>query len=353
MRILIIMKATTAESLPAPHIDTIAFARTRETYDHANGEGAFEALSLASKLEACKVGADMASDLGLEDVGVASTERPSLIWSLAPGLHVDVPAEEYHRRVLGLVNKGSLDQIHKSGATYKAWVDGLIRSEESPALAFGSALHCAVLEPYVFASTYAIVPDFGDGRTKEAKAKRAAWEEEHKDHIALSAEDAATIVKMTAALRAHPKAARLLEPGKGIREATIRWDDEETGLACKGRLDIVRRDIRTVVDLKSTVDASPEAFSRSCGKYRYEVQQEHYSAGMAAIGEPVDAFVFIAVEKTPPYLVGVYVLGPESEAAGRRKYRADMSRMKECLDAGVFPGLSDDVEEIELPRWAL
>lgn len=60
-----------------------------------------------------------------------------------------------------------------------------------------------------------------------------------------------------------------------------------------------------------------------------------------------------ASKKIPPYLVGVYTLGPESVAAGARKMRANMQAMRECLDFGKFPGLSDDVEEIEMPRSAL
>lgn len=367
------------ESAQHTHIDTVAFAATRMAYDAEHGEGAFELLALSDKLAACKRAAGLAPEL-VEDIASASTERPSLVWRLPDGLHENIPADEYHVRELGLVNKGALDQVDHAPSVYEAWVKGLRESEDTPALRFGAALHCALLEPYVFATTYAIRPEYpepprplgDDGKpldfrlkaNAEAKAayaaelaayeaKVAAWEAEHAKHIVLDKEDAARIVRMVAALRAHPKASKLLQEGKGVREAVLRWTDEETGLACKGRVDLYREDLRALIDLKSTQDARESAFAASCARYRYDVQQAFYTDGMRAIGKPVDVFAFVVVEKEYPHLVGVYTLGPESDAAGRRKMRANLETLRECLDAGEFPGLPVEVTEIEMPRWAL
>ena len=83
------------------------------------------------------------------------------------GVFYDIPAEEYHQRELGVASKSTLDLVHHSPAHYYAWLQGLDK-EPTPALEFGAAFHCASLEPERFARDYAIVPNFGDCRFKEA-----------------------------------------------------------------------------------------------------------------------------------------------------------------------------------------
>lgn len=54
------------------------------------------------------------------------------------------------------VRRSALFNMAKSPAHYKWSVDN--PAKETPALAFGRALHCCVLEPAVFESTYAVAP---------------------------------------------------------------------------------------------------------------------------------------------------------------------------------------------------
>jgi hypothetical protein len=82
--------------------------------------------------------------------------------SMTDGLAYGVDAGEYHQKALGVVSKSALDRIHKSPAHYRAWLEGGER--DTPAMSFGRAFHCYVLEPEVFAATYAVVPDLEQGQ---------------------------------------------------------------------------------------------------------------------------------------------------------------------------------------------
>src|SRR5688572_3818470 len=124
------------------------------------------------------------------------------------GVHANIPEERYHERRLGVVSKGALDLVHRSPAHYRAWIDGQLE-KASPALAFGRAFHCAMLEPEKFAQAYAVEPDFGDCRTKANKAARDDWRQCHSAAELLSPDDHATIAGMVASVRAHPLAGRM------------------------------------------------------------------------------------------------------------------------------------------------
>jgi exodeoxyribonuclease VIII len=270
------------------------------------------------------------------------------IASCPPGIHANIPAEIYHRRELGVVNKGALDQLARTPAHYRAWIDGA-EQEETPALVFGRALHALVLEPSLFAHEWALRPDFGDLRTKVGKESRDAWQAEHEGVTVLPADDWTRLHAMRDAVMAHPVAGKLFDGG--MSEATAVWIDRRTGLLCKARFDQWRDDLLLIGDLKSTEDASPGAFSRSIARYRYHVQDAHYSAGAAALGFPA-RFVFVAVEKTAPFAVGVHMLDVESASRGEELRAREMDLLNECLRTDTWPGYPDQVNTIALPNWA-
>ena len=109
-----------------------------------------------------------------------------------------------------------------------------------------------------------------------------------------------------------------------------------------------------MVDLKTTEDASPAGFSKSCAKYRYHVQAASYSEGYRQItGEYVKAFVFVAQEKTPPYAVATYTLSAESLLEGEIQYNKNLATYTECMLKEKWPAYSDDIEELSLPGWAM
>lgn len=280
------------------------------------------------------------------------------ILSLPDGIHPDVHNAVYHAKQLGLVSKGALDLVHKSPAHYKAWIDGELEDEDTPALMFGRAFHCAILEPDRFGAEYAFEPQFGDCRFKAAKAARDAWREENAGRVPLAHEDGVRIQQMAKKLRAHPLASRILR--EGDNEQALLWTDEETGLRCRARPDKIIQRLEMIADLKSCADASPAAFQRDVAKYRYHVQNAHYRAGCQALGIEIRHFVFVCCEKDPPYNVKCYTVRPASVEYGYESIRRDMRTMATCMKLNDWPGYvewendcyTDSIVEVELPAWS-
>jgi hypothetical protein len=245
-------------------------------------------------------------------------------------------AEEYH--AADAVSNSLLTKVDKSPAHALAYLQG--ESETTPAMAFGTAFHSCALEPEKFDEQYAVLD--GDQRTKEVKARKEQLIGEGKR--ILTAADYNSITGMVASIRQHPLAYLLHD---GMPELSMFWTDPQTGLRCKCRPDWWRSD-GILVDLKTTEDASPSGFARSVATYKYHMQAAHYCAGTRA-----DRFIFVAVEKKPPYAVGVYELDLLSLDEGERKRRAAMEYWASCKTAGVFPAYQDEIVTIGLPSWAI
>jgi exodeoxyribonuclease VIII len=212
--------------------------------------------------------------------------------------------------------------------------------EPTTAMRLGSLVHCAVLEPEELAGRYGVCGPRNTKAGKEQAERMAAAGIE-----AVTQSDMALALSMALSVRLHPAAAALLAQGKA--EQSFWWDDAATGLRCKCRPDWYAG--TTVVDLKTTTDASPAGFARSVATFRYHVQASHYLAGLHG----AERFVFIAVEKTAPYVVAVYELDAAAMAAGDELRQRDMRVIADCQAISEWPGYGNTIQSLSLPSWAL
>jgi|688.fasta_scaffold39193_2 exodeoxyribonuclease VIII len=252
------------------------------------------------------------------------------------------------------VSKSHLDLVARSPLHY--WARYLDPKREVPeptaAMRIGTALHTLVLEQDQFESRYVTAPQV-DRRTKSGKEAWAEFEAEAGGRELIAADDRAQISRMAEAVWSHPAAAALLH-WQGKAETTHMWMDQATGLACKCRPDWLTNDGNLIVDLKTTEDASPEGFRKSIGAYRYHVQASWYLDGIEhATGHRPDQFLFICVEKRPPYCVAVYAASPVMVTIGAETAARDLDVLATCKAGNVWPGYSDQVEPISLPPWML
>lgn len=179
----------------------------------------------------------------------------------------------------------------------------------------------------------------------------AEWTENNPGRIVLSPEVWDQLHAMRDAVHNHPAAHALLTSVPGEAEKSVYWIDPTTGVLCRCRPDWWRDDW-IIPDLKTTDDASPEGFAKSIANWRYDVQAAFYMDGIEqATGKRPKSFVFIAVEKKPPYGVGVYVLDSDSLELGRAQYQHDLRIYAECLRTGEWPGYGDKIQTISLPAW--
>ena len=269
-----------------------------------------------------------------------TSEAPKAIMTLS------LTNAEYHARPE--VSKSGLDLVHRSPLHFWNRYLNSDRVIEPPteAMLLGSALHTRVLEPHLFDDEYAVAPHC-DRRTKEGKMIWADFEEGAQGKTLLKAEDALRITGMAEAVRSH-KAARFLLTMPGKAEQSYFWTDDETGEKCKCRPDWHSADGKIIVDVKTTEDASPGKFLRSSVLgWRYHVQQAFYMQGLPE----AEVFLFVCVEKKPPFATVVYSLPPQLAERGLEEARADLRQVAECRAANHWPSYSDEIKELPLPRW--
>lgn len=256
------------------------------------------------------------------------------------------------------IGKSGLDLIAKSPAHYYAkYLDpNRVWEEQTTALLFGSAAHSAVFEPNEFAKQYVIAPKL-NLRTNAGKAALEEFYQMHKGKKVITTEMYDSVMFMKDAVYENPTAAVLLQ--SGIAEQRIDWvkeiiteDGEFREVACKAKPDWQSSN-DFIVDLKTTEDASPKGFAKSVWNYRYHVQAPFYwDAFEFKNGRPPRGFIFIAVEKTPPYAVALYYAPHPLMDRGRSTYERDLRTYAKCKETGLWPAYGSDLMELQLPPWA-
>ena len=257
----------------------------------------------------------------------------------------DISIEDYHSSEG--ISKSGLSLIKRSPYHYysKYLAPDREVKEPTPALAFGNALHTMILEPDTFGDRYYVMPK-ADGRTKEGKAIKIKAYEEAENKIIITQEDMALLWKMTNAANRNPEANELLS--KCQYEKSIYWQDKVTQAICKVRPDAWGKNL--IVDLKTTNDASQNAFSRDVFTYNYHVQAAMIREGIfQTIGQDITNFVYVAIEKDPPYAIGIFILHEDVLNYGHKVFKENLQIYKSCLDKNEWPGYAPTV--INLPSY--
>jgi hypothetical protein len=219
---------------------------------------------------------------------------------------------------------------------------------DSDALAIGRAIHTAALQPELFNGEFLCLPDM-DRRTTKGREEYAAIVAGNPDKTILKAADFNKALEVATAVRRNPHALRLLDGAR--MELSIDWTDKTTGVKCKARLDAFNERISTIVDLKTTIDASPAGFARKLYSYGYNRQAAWYLEAMVAHNVDARHFVIIAVEKDPPYSIGLYRLSDEAIKLSRLENEALLRKYAECLRTDNWPGYTEGIEDINIPKY--
>ena len=269
----------------------------------------------------------------------------------ATGEFLGLTSHQYHQE-LPHFGRSQLVMALRSPAHLKASLEHPKTVTE--AMQLGTAIHTAVLEPELMEEEIAFLPGNLNRRTNAGKEEYATFMEEHAGMTILPDASKQLVSDVAAAVRSCPAAQLFLGQGDAIREGSYLWRDEKTGLPLKCRPDLYLPSKKIVVDLKTTTDARPGAFSQSVARLGYHVQAAHYLDGVNAVrGDgAAEQFVFLAVEKDPPYGVLVGALDAEDIERGRDACRRGINRVAWCLENDKWPGYSSRVHRLSLPRWA-
>lgn len=203
------------------------------------------------------------------------------------------------------VSSSQLRRFDRSGLTGAQLPDaGIV-----PGTVMGEALHALVLEPDAFAQQYLVLADAAGEQyaRSEQDLMRREWLDAWQWAALSGARDALF------ACRQAPVSHWL---STGRKELSIYWRDA-SGAPWKARPDCFTDEI--VLDLKTTSDCRPDAFSRTRERFNYDLQAAHYVDAVTRLTGNRPRFAFLAIELNAPYAVWVHELGGnEIDAANAR-----------------------------------
>lgn len=219
------------------------------------------------------------------------------------------------------------------------------RNDDREAYVLGDLVHTLTLEPHKFSSQYMVMPSI-DRRTKSGKENYANVMLEAKDKKLVKPETLHLAEQMYFSLMKNNTVCDLL---KGARmENSIFWKHEPTGLICKARPDIWQNSI--VSDLKTTLDAGFRGFQQSAYKYGYFLQAAMIYESLKSIGEPFKNFVFICIEKSKPFSIGLYMLDDDALQFGIEMFHSLMERLARCYETNHWPDYG--IQKLTIPNYA-
>lgn len=271
-----------------------------------------------------------------------------------PGVYLGVPPDVYHAS-LGVSSSGLQTCLKRSPAHYR-W------ERENPPrhdyLDEGNVAHTAVLEPDQLRERLHVI-DAENWTTKAAREERDSIRKERPDKYVLHRKQAEEVFAWVRSARAS---ARLwgLDPDPfaliqaGHHEVTFVARDPETGLLLRARPDAVLFEQRIVIDLKTCHDASPETFQRDALKLGYGMRAAAYLDTIARVlGEdPADwVFLWVCIEKAPPYPLAQYSATSDLLHHGAREYRKSLDLVASCEKTGVWPSYASSIQPLDLPEY--
>ena len=256
-----------------------------------------------------------------------------------PGIYDDLPADQYHAdTAVGSSTLKRLATMTPAHAKYGYF-------QRTDALEFGAAFDMCLLERDKFDACYVRGPD--DRRGKKWTDALEACE---RGQILMVAKDYDRVLENVEIVMKNPDVASLLS-GNTVRQQSAFWIDEKTGIRCKARPDLINIDQGLMVDVKTTISADPRMFGTQCAKLGYHIQQVMYQDGYVRHGLGYK-FLFLAIEKKPPFLSCVYEMELRSAYAGYKLYRDMLDKYKQCSESGIWPGYPSGIQTLELPTWA-
>ena len=235
-------------------------------------------------------------------------------------------------------------------------------------MVIGQALHSLILEPDKFRKEFILSP-YDNFRSKEAKEWRAAVQADGftvltnlpgKDPY-WQPGDYDLIHQMRDAIMRHEFAPLFLQ--HFVPETSVYWFESvdvltPTGdkvtdmqLLLKARFDIRDLAHHLIADLKTTVSAAYSDFIRHVFDYGYHISERHYMRGAAEIKIEANNFVFIAIEKEPPFGIGLYTLDEEAKRLGEIQRRKGLESIAAAIHFNQWPAYPVHDRQLQTPPW--
>jgi len=254
----------------------------------------------------------------------------------------DLSNEDYHAS-MALSSSNLKDMLI---SPYHYWYKKNVPHKSTPALLFGTLLHTMLLEPHLFDKEY-FVMEKPKRVSKIGKALYSELEIECGTRIWITPEDHEQAKMMIGSLMSNQMLKSMLE--RSEVEQSLFFKDKQTGIDCKVRADAISLKDGIVLDLKSTaISANEDDFKFTVRKYKYDLSANFYLDGFEGFcGEPL-SFLWLVVEKSPPYSHGVYLMSHEVRQRGQAQCRVALALYEKAKTAGSFEVAHNDGRIVEL-----
>lgn len=263
--------------------------------------------------------------------------------------------DEYH--ACPEFSSSQLKDMNRSAAHfYVNSISKEAKKEASTAMNFGTLVHTMFLEPEQFENEFVIAPKF-DRRTKAGKEEAAAWEQANEGKMLVSEEDVGNANRMATNLRTL-SIYKEMQNNYGMPEASFFFTDPIFGLNLRTRPDWHIAPCKAfpnglIIDLKTTDDARPMAFSRTCANFSYDLSSSMYREGFQAYYQTEDKppFIFLVAERNTPFNVKQYKASDLFLSVGDVRYSKSKEQLAESLLINEWDGYSKELEDIYLPSY--
>ncbi|WEH90031.1 PD-(D/E)XK nuclease-like domain-containing protein [Acinetobacter soli] len=265
--------------------------------------------------------------------------------------------DEYH--ACPEFSSSQLKDILRSSAHFHS--NNILKENERETkkhLDFGTLAHTLFLEPEQFENEFVIGPKF-DRRTKAGKEEAAAWEAANQGKIIID-EDMLQGAKRIANNLRGLSSYQLMQDHYGMAEASIFFTDPVYGLNLRIRPDYHIVPCETfknglLFDVKTTTDARPFKFMRSCADFGYDISAAMYREGFQQHYGTAEKpeFIFLVAESSAPFNVKQYRASDLFLSIGERRFTKAKELLAESLLIDKWNGYSTELEDISLPQYML
>lgn len=252
--------------------------------------------------------------------------------------------EAYHasegisRSALMLLKKSPKHFWHKflSGAYEEKTTDDMI---------LGSLVHALVLEPETVEFNFAMMPEI-NRRTNAGKEEYKLFCLQNSHKSIVDAEMMEKANSLANAIKQNETCALLLDGS--VVEQSIYFTHALTGIQCKVRPDALNGAV--AMDLKTSRDASYRCFQNDAYSAGYFLQAAMIYYGLKSVDIVMEKFIFMVVEKTPPYPVAIYYLNEGAIEFGLQEFDRLMLKYQSCLETEKWEDYG--IQELFIPGYA-
>lgn len=297
----------------------------------------------------------------------------SELLKIEDGIYTDISIKDYHENRTHY-SATQLKYAKKSLKHFYSYVNGFLEKPEGLHLNFGNAFELALLNQEAYVNEVAIIPDqdFIDlalqdnpkltvpRNSKVYKDSMDDWRKLHagKYHIMDKGDQSFDAIEEMLSSCMQDSVIQALIKNTEY-QLSLFWTDPETGIKLKTRPDICKRHKNTIVNLKTTEDGSPQAFSKDLCKYEYPLQACVEIDGCIKSGlmDEVDNYFWLVVEKVAPFNATIYEFTGSDREACMDNYRFTLKKIAKARDQEKWPGYSDRADnehgilKAKIPLW--